>query len=156
MEVHDDPLPEPEFAACLERLPQACVELVLEHDGRALLCRRTNKPAAGEWFWPGSRLYKGEPVEDGARRVGREELGLEVTLTGLLGVYDHFWEASGVPGASSRHTVNAVFRARPAEDPVEVTLDDQHDASRFVEGPEPGLHPYVLRYLEDAGYGAVD
>ena len=155
MDVDDEPIPEPAFAACLRRLPQACVELVVEHGGRALLCRRTNAPARGEWFWPGSRLYKGEPVEAGARRVGREELGLEVSLTGLLGVYDHLWDESGVEGVETRHTVNAVFRAEPASDPFEVTLDDQHDAHRFVEGSEPGLHEHVRRYLADAGYGSV-
>ena len=104
-------------------------------------------------FWPGSRLYKGEATEAGAHRVGRVELGVEVEVTGLLGVYDHFWDTSAVEGVDSRHTVNVVYRAAPTAEPLEVSLDDQHDAHRFVTRQAPGLHDYVNRYLTDAGYG---
>lgn len=150
MEVHDEFIPEAEFATVLRRVPQACVELVVEHDGGVLLCRRTNEPARGEWFWPGSRLYKGEQLTDAAHRVAREELGVEVTLEDQLGAYSHFWETSSVDGVDSRHTVNAVYLATLASDPGEITLDDQHDAYRFVTGIEPDLHEYVRRYLEDS------
>ena len=44
-------------------MPQPCVDLVVEYEGGILLTRRQNEPAKGEWFWPGSRLYKGEGVE---------------------------------------------------------------------------------------------
>ncbi|MDX1748248.1 MAG: NUDIX domain-containing protein [Halobacteriales archaeon] len=121
--------------------------------GSVLFYPRANEPAKGEWFTPGSRLYKGERLAAAARRVGREELGLEVDLTGKLGVYSHFWDTSAVPGVGSRHTVNVVFRGTPAADEFEVTLDEQHDDYRFVSTPEPGLHEYMKRYLADAGYG---
>lgn len=154
MRVHDEHIPVEAFATIQRHVPEACVELLLEHDGGVLLARRTNEPAKGAWFWPGTRLYKGEGLADAARRVGRDELGIEVELTGQLGVYSHFWDTSAVEGVDARHTVNVVFRATPAEPPPEISLDDQHDAYRFVDGPEPGFHPYVERYLADAGYGA--
>ncbi len=115
--------------------------------------RRTNEPAKGEWFTPGSRLYKGEELEDAAHRVAREELGLEVELTGQLGVYSHFWNVSPIEGVESRHTVNVVFSAVPVDDSFEVTLDDQHDAYQLFSVPNAELHPYMQRYLLDAGYG---
>lgn len=154
MRVHDERLPEDVYATCQQHLPEACVEVFLEHDGGVLLARRTNEPARGEWFWPGARLYKGETLADAARRIGREELGIAVELTGRLGVYSHFWETSAVAGVDARHTVNVVFRASPRDDVSVIQLDDQHDRYRFVDGPEPGLHEYVRRYLADAGYGA--
>lgn len=148
MDVHDERIPEDVFGQCLAHLPQACVELVLERDGAVLLARRTNEPAKGEWFWPGSRLYKGERLEDAARRVGREELGIEVELVEQVGVYSHFWETSSVAGTDSRHTVNVVYHVRPvADDPV-IELDDQHDDYRFVESVDPEFHEYVRRYLQ--------
>lgn len=152
MQVHDEFIPTEEYARIQRRVPEACVEVVLEHEGAVLLVRRTNEPAKGEWFWPGSRLYKGETLEAAAQRVAREELGLEVELTGRLGVYSHFWDTSAVEGVDTRHTVNVVFRAGPVADEFELTLDDQHDDFRFVSGPEPGLHEYVRQYLRDAGY----
>ena len=59
MEIHDDWVPADTYADFVAHMPQVCVEVVLERDGGVLVARRTNEPAAGEWFWPGSRLYKG-------------------------------------------------------------------------------------------------
>jgi len=149
MDVRDEFIPPEEFATVLNRVPQVCVEVVLESDAGVLLAHRTNEPAKGEWFWPGSRLYKGERVEDAARRVAREELGVEVTVEERVGVYDHFWQRSRVDGVEARHTVNIVFRVRRADPDAEIVLDDQHDDYRFVTGEEDGLHEYVRAYLVD-------
>jgi colanic acid biosynthesis protein WcaH len=151
MEIHDEFVPEDLFAEFTDRMPQVCVEVVLDTDEGVLLARRTNKPTKGEWFWPGGRLYKGEELEAAAHRVAREELGIEVEIVERLGVYAHFWETSAVVGEVSRHTVNIVFRARPADPEFEIELDEQHDAYRFLSEPESGLHEYVQRYVEDNG-----
>lgn len=148
MEVHDEPIPEATFATCLAHLPEACVEVVLEHDGGVVLARRTNEPASGEWFWPGSRLYKGEALEAAASRVAREELGLAVEVQELLGARSHFWDRSSVAGVDTRHTVNLVYRVVPTADEPAIELDDQHDAHRVLREPEPGLHGYVREYVE--------
>jgi colanic acid biosynthesis protein WcaH len=153
MEVHDERVPEGTFREFIARMPQVCVETVVERaDGAVLLARRTNEPVRGAWFWPGSRLYKGEWLEDAARRAGREELGLDLTIGDRLGVYEHRWETSA-PGPS-RHTVNIVFRARAAVDGLsgdDVTLDDQHDAVRFVQPDDVDdeYHEYVQQYARD-------
>lgn len=147
MDVHDEYVPEEVFGACLDRLPQVCVELVVRHDGGVVLARRTNEPAAGEWFWPGGRLFKGERLEAAVHRLAAAELGLDVTVTDRLGVQAHFWERSSVDGVDSRHTVNVVHAVVPS-DGLDVTLDDQHDDWRLLREPEPGLHEYVRRYLD--------
>lgn len=146
MDVHDEYIPEEVFGACLDRLPQVCVELVVTHEDGVLLARRVNEPAAGEWFWPGSRLYKGERLTDAVDRVARDELGLRVQTEQRLGVHEHFWDTTSVEGADSRHTVNVVYRVHP-EDEFAVTLDDQHDDWRLLADPDPGLHEYVQEYL---------
>lgn len=154
MDVHNERIPEEQFAICQRHLPEACVELFLEHDGGVLLARRTNQPAQGEWFTPGARLYKGEELPTAAHRVAAEELGIDITIEGQLGVYSHFWQSSAVSGVESRHTVNVVYRASPARSGFEITLDEQHDAYQFVARPEPSFHSYMRRYLREAGYGA--
>lgn len=151
MDVHDEHLPAELFAEFTAHLPEVCVELVVVRDGGVLLARRANEPAKGEWFWPGGRLYKGEEPADAATRVAREELGVAVEVVDFLGVYSHFWETSALPGGPSRHTVNLQFRVRLQDDPAAITLDDQHTDYRFLTAPEPGLHEYVQRYLDDAG-----
>jgi len=150
VDVHDEFIPEETFGACLDALPQVCVEVLLERAGHGVLvARRTNDPARGEWFWPGGRLYKGERLPAAARRVAREELGVAVELRGRVGVYSHFWDTASVTGADSRHTVNIVYRARQRDRDATIELDDQHDDYRFVTGTEDGLHEYVQQYLDE-------
>ena len=52
-----------------------------------LLQRRAVDPRSGYWTFPGGFLEVGETAEDGARREAKEEVGLDVTLGGILGVY---------------------------------------------------------------------
>jgi len=148
METHDEFVPEETFGACLDVLPQVCVELLLGDDDGVLVARRTNEPAKGTYFWPGGRLYKGERLADAARRVGREELGIAVELGDRFGVYSHFWDRSSVAGTDSRHTVNVVFHARRRDPGADIVLDDQHDDYRFVDEPDADCHAYVHEYFE--------
>lgn len=154
MDVRDELLPEEQYAAFIEHMPEVCVELVVERDGEVLLARRENEPASGEWFWPGSRLYKGEETDAAAHRVAAEELDIEVELDGLVGVYSHFWERSAQSEDVSRHTVNVVYRATPTDPDPDVTLDEQHGDYRWLAERNSDLHEYVLQYLDDAGLPA--
>lgn len=149
MEIHDVYLPEELYTEFLANKPEATVEIVLQRRGAVLLAKREIEPAKGEWFWPGSSLYKGEPTEEAAHRVAREELGIEIELGDLLGVYSHFWDRSAQSPDVSRHTVNVVYRAEPVEDDPRIRLDDQHSEYRWVDELEPGLHEYVRTYIED-------
>src|SRR5215218_2378139 len=58
-----------------------------EPDGRIWLLRRGFDPSAGKWTFPGGFVDLGESVDMAARREAREELEIDVELTGLIGVY---------------------------------------------------------------------
>jgi colanic acid biosynthesis protein WcaH len=147
MDVQDHRIPEATFATCLQNMPQPCVDLVVEYEGGILLTRRQNEPAKGEWFWPGSRLYKGERMDDAAVRVAREELGLDSVSVERLGVSEHFWERSAVEGVEKRHTIPIVYRVVP-DTGQSITLDSQHDDYRVVTEPPAGANEYVREYFE--------
>ena len=68
-----------------------CADVLVERDGRVLLGRRAIEPGRGLWEIPGGFLDLGEHPDDGARREAREELGVDVTLTGFLGTYVDRW-----------------------------------------------------------------
>ena len=51
--------------------------------------QHAHEPWVGAWEVPGGFLDHGEHPEAGARREVREELGIDVELTGLLGIYVH-------------------------------------------------------------------
>lgn len=67
-----------------------------------LLMRRALEPRRGYWTPPGGFVELGESTEEAALREGKEEVGLPLELTGLLGVYSR--PAVGV--------VVVVYRAR--------------------------------------------
>lgn len=151
MKIHDERISEDLYSEFLAHLPQVSVELFLEVDGEVLLAKRNNKPLRGEWFWPGSRLYKGEEIREAAHRVAKEELGIGIEIKGLLGVYGHFWEETEIDNANTIHTVNIVYYVHPAEDVTNISLDDQHDDYKWISEIKPEFHEYVKLYLKESG-----
>ncbi len=68
-----------------------------------LLIERKNFPQG--WALPGGFVDYGEKAETAAVREAKEETGLDVVLTDLLGVYSH-------PGRDPRlHTLSVVYTA---------------------------------------------
>jgi len=147
MPVHGDYIPEDIFAEFIKHMPQVCVEIILETQQGYLLAKRDITPPV--WFWPGSRLYKGETLPDAAHRIAAEELGIEITIEDQYGPYAHFWEESSIEGSPSRHTVTPVFHVTPTNDAYDIQLNDQHTDYRFITELEPDMHPYVRQYLTD-------
>jgi 8-oxo-dGTP diphosphatase len=92
-------------------------------DGRVLLVRRAIQPALGQWDIPGGFLEADEHPEAGAVRELREETGLDIIITRLLGVYIGTY----VYGDDPAYTLDMVFVAsapdgepRPADDASEI------------------------------------
>jgi ADP-ribose pyrophosphatase YjhB (NUDIX family) len=67
--------------------PRVIAAVIVEHAGRVLLQQRAMEPGLGGWTFPGGFLEIGETPGAGAVREAKEEVGLEVTLGALLGVY---------------------------------------------------------------------
>jgi ADP-ribose pyrophosphatase YjhB (NUDIX family) len=67
--------------------PRVVVSVIVENSGRILLQQRAIEPRRGFWTFPGGFLEVGETAEAGALRETKEEVGLDVQLQGLHGVY---------------------------------------------------------------------
>ena len=67
--------------------PKVTAVTVVERDGRILMVKRGLEPGIGLWSLPGGYVDRGEPVEVAAEREVLEETGLEVDVTGLVGVF---------------------------------------------------------------------
>ena len=84
------PLPEKEFDFIFSRVPRLTVEVVIAPPERGVLLQlRDAGPCKGLWALPGGTVRFGEPVVDALERVARDELGLAITVRGLLGYIEY-------------------------------------------------------------------
>lgn len=147
----DRRIPAGEWETVVRNVPIVSVDLVVRAGPGVVLGRRRNQPARGEWFVPGGRLVKGERLREAVHRVAREELGVDVEIAARLGVYEHLYDATEVPGVAGKHYVPVAFEVTATS--TAFAPDDQHGAIRVFDPPFEGLdlHPYVETYLRDAG-----
>jgi ADP-ribose pyrophosphatase YjhB (NUDIX family) len=69
------------------RNSKLAVGALVKRDGQVLLARRAIEPATGMWDIPGGFLQHGEHPEAGVVRELREESGIEIRPTALIGMY---------------------------------------------------------------------
>lgn len=105
------------------KTPLATVDVIIECGEGIVLVRRRNPPLG--WALPGGFVDPGESVAQAARREAKEETGLDVELTELLGVYsDPKRDPRGL------FTISTVFVGRAGGRPV--GGDDAADARVFA------------------------
>ncbi|TVM34548.1 NUDIX hydrolase [Oceanidesulfovibrio marinus] len=126
--------------------PTPTVDVVIYDPARGVvLVERKNFPPG--WALPGGFVDTGERVETAAVREAREETGLDVVLTSLLGVY------SDPERDPRQHTMSVVFTAQTS-DPDALTAGDDAGNAKFF--PLDGLpaplafdHARILKDFED-------
>lgn len=97
-----------------------CGAAIRDGEGRLLLIQRLREPEAGAWGLPGGKIDFGERAEDTACREIREELGIEIELTGLACI------AETIDGGDGRHWVAPVFGARIVSGEPEILEPEKH------------------------------
>lgn len=101
-------------------------------DGQLLLVRHSYR---NRWGFAGGLLQRGEPVDEGARREAREEVGLDIELIG----------EPAVVVAPDPRRVDVVYRCRVAPgcdpDAVRSTSPEIVDARWFPRDALPELQP---------------
>ena len=134
------------------RKPSASVVL-RNHNGELLLLRRAG---SGLWTIPTGALKKKETVTACAVRECREETGLAVELTGLVGVFSDPRHRIAYPDGEVRVPVNVCFYGQPVSG--ELATDAESDRAAWVA---PGdlddydIHPAIRRRLSHALSGTV-
>ncbi|GAA1639642.1 hypothetical protein GCM10009679_50810 [Saccharothrix algeriensis] len=71
-------------APAATRIVPGGVAVLADEYGRVLLQRRTD---SGNWALPGGTMEVGETLERCVVREVREETGLDIEITGLVGIY---------------------------------------------------------------------
>jgi 8-oxo-dGTP diphosphatase len=105
--------------------PKLVVGAIFELDGGIVLIQRAIEPGYGRWTFPGGFVERGEVAEAAAEREALEEAGVEIEVTGIVGLYTYEGEVPAI----------AVFAAR-ATGGEPTPLDETLDVKRF---PRNGL-----------------
>ncbi len=120
--------------------PIAGVGGVIIDKGRVLLIKRGNPPYGGEWSIPGGAIELGETAREALEREVREETGLIVRPTRLLGVYDRIIQDKDGAGVIIHHYVLIDFlcavvtgEIQAGSDAVEARWVKAEDLKRFCE-----------------------
>ncbi|MDE3000772.1 MAG: NUDIX hydrolase [Gemmatimonadota bacterium] len=69
--------------------PKVAAGVIVTLGDEVVLLKRGIEPGIGKWVFPGGYVDRGEPVEAAAAREAMEEVGLEVEIEDLLGVYSY-------------------------------------------------------------------
>jgi ADP-ribose pyrophosphatase YjhB (NUDIX family) len=95
------------YGAFYNPKPVACA-IATNSDNHLILLRRGFQPQRGLWSMPGGFVDLGESVEDAAIRETKEEIGVDIDITDLVGVYSR----------SSDRIVVVVYAARTEGTPT--------------------------------------
>ena len=110
------------------RNAKPCAGALVIRNGKVLLVRRRIEPFRGYWDIPGGFCEADEHPAETALREVREETGLEVELTGLLGLWLDDYQGS--------ITLNVYYLARPLSRRLRVG-DDADGAAWFAPSALP-------------------
>ena len=114
------------------RNPAPTVDVVIYDPAKGVVLVERKNPPHG-WALPSGFIDYGETCEAAARREMLEETGLEVVLTGLLGVYSD-------PARDPRgHTMSVVYTAQAVDAGALAAGDDAAKAAFFPLDALPPL-----------------
>ncbi|MEU5943162.1 NUDIX domain-containing protein [Micromonospora sp. NPDC047548] len=121
---------DPEAPAANSLVPGAAAIVTDEH-GRVLLQRRTD---SGNWSLPGGAMDIGETLQQCAVREVKEETGLDIEITGLLGIYTDPHHVIAYPDGEVRQEFTITYLARVVGGTI--TVSDESTDVRFVDPAE--------------------
>jgi 8-oxo-dGTP diphosphatase len=80
------------------------VGAIFELDGGVVLIQRSIDPGYGKWTFPGGFVERGEVAEAAAVREVLEESGIEIEVTGIVGLYTYSGQIPAIAVFSGRVT----------------------------------------------------
>lgn len=127
----------------------AATAFVLNENRQVLMIQRSDN---GRWAIPGGGQDFGETIEETAVRETREETGINIEITGLVGIYSNPNHVMAYTDGEVRQQFSICFRARPTGGQMHTSPESPN--VRWVAQPELDeldIHPSV-RLRIDHGY----
>lgn len=152
MQVVNSPIPRDLYRRIHKLLPLVCTDaVVVDRSGKQFLfVRRKNKPQKGDWWFPGGRIFKNEKLREAVLRKVKQEAGLPAKIKKELGTYE-FFSRTGYFKDTNTHMIAVVFLVE-VNASKKVILDWQSSDSKWFTAINPRWHPYLKKYLKQAGF----
>ena len=119
-DYYDDPTAPP-----VNSLVPAASAIVTDEQGRILVHRRRDND---KWALPGGKMELGESLGDCAIREVKEETGLQVRLTGIVGVYSDPRHVFSYDDGEVRQEFSICFKAEVVSGDL-ATSDESYEVS---------------------------
>jgi colanic acid biosynthesis protein WcaH len=142
-------LPVKLYKKILDVMPILCVDIIVQNaHGEYLLIKRGNEPLKGQWWVIGGRVFKGETLQNSAKRKLFEEIGVRAHNLFLVGYYEDHFKINRFKTPTGEHSVSVLFLAIIDTDKHNIKLDDQSTHWRFSK-----KLPYrLLKKMKSAGF----
>lgn len=116
------------------------------------LKERTEQPGKGQWGLPGGTVFKSERLEEAAKRIIKNDLGLEINVLGFLGVVEfpnekRQLEIGGLKKQVIIDSISVVVLARAHSD----RLSSPKGKAEWFKTVPPVEHGYHTPFLKARG-----
>ena len=135
------------------QLPLACIEMVVESNGRFVLVKRKSLPCKNQWWFPGGRVFFNETLLGTAKRKLEEELGIKkIKSVKFLGIGESRFK-KGYFNLPS-HTINSIFLVRISDSEAKNIKLDRigHSDYRWQKKIPKGISPYLKKFLKKSDF----
>lgn len=106
--IHIKRLSEEEFDKIYQRVPRACVDIIVNTSQGIIMTKRLISPCKDMWHIPGGTIYLGEKLEEAVYRVANDELGIGVKIKNMAGIIQYTKLCE-----SSKHSIGIAFLCEP-------------------------------------------
>ena len=94
-------------------------------------------------------MFKGETIKEAAIRKAKEEVGLDVEIERLIGVYDFIFPSCSEHPYS--HCVSNLFLAKPKHGFGNIVLDSTSDDFQIVDKLDISYNTLIIGCIRDSG-----
>ena len=78
-----------DFDRVLKMVPTTVVEVIVKNENGILLGKRNTQPFHGMWHLTGGFVHYNEKISDAVKRIAKREIGADVEIVKLLGIYEY-------------------------------------------------------------------
>ena len=142
------------YRKIVDMMPICCVDALFKSGNKLFLFKRAYEPAKNKWWIIGGRVLKGESLKDAMIRKVKEEIGVDVKILKMIGVYETIFPISRFDINNRKigaHTISICFLVEPNKKNFKLRLNEEYNGYKTIARLDKSFHPYIKKVLRDSG-----